>query len=52
MWMMPLYLHVNQKSDYDEWVITFLLHLSVWENPSEYKGLKLIKRLTKTTKVN
>ena len=32
MWMMPLHLHVNQKSDYD---VMTIQNQYAWETPSE-----------------
>ena len=33
MWMLPLYLHVNQKSDYDDMMKTLKMFLSETNKP-------------------
>ena len=32
MWMLPLYLHINQKSDYDDDMITWMLIIEYINN--------------------
>ena len=40
MWMMPLHLHVNQKSDYDRWQTTFKGQKKYWQ----VKGKPLMRQ--------